>query len=85
MNFMKVLNKYAMPAIIIILLLSFIIYASTKEGFSNNCTCPGGSELRNGGCYSCETGYTLSTDYYNVYCVNSEKSVKPAIVKNVAC
>ena len=36
MNIKHVSNKYVLPGIIIILLLSFIIYASVNEGFIDN-------------------------------------------------
>jgi hypothetical protein len=36
MNIKHLSNKYLLPAIIIILLLSFIIYASVNEGFIDN-------------------------------------------------
>jgi hypothetical protein len=90
---MKSITKYILPIIIVILLIAFIIYASTtSEGFLNNCKCPDGSELKNGGCYTCESGYKLSTDYYNTYCIsenpndyNSGKYVKSATYKSVVC
>lgn len=85
MNLMKAIIKYAMPVIIIILLLAFIIYAATNEGFADGCVCPSGSELKNGGCYSCEPGYKLTTEYYNSFCVNSENSTKPATIKKISC
>jgi hypothetical protein len=85
------LIKYGMPIIIVILLLAFIIYASVNEGFTN-CKCPDGSELKNGGCYICENGYKLSSDYYNPYCVSENKNdygtgkyVKVAQYKSVVC
>jgi hypothetical protein len=80
---MKILNKYVFPIIIILLLISFIIYASVvkKEGF---CLCPSGSVLRNGGCYSCEAGFNLNSDYYNPYCKNDSK-IRPAITIPIKC
>ena len=83
------MNVYILPIIIIILLFAFIIYASTVEKFSNNCKCADGSELRNGGCYSCEKGYKLSKDYYNPYCVSdtpgSGNNIKGAKYNSVTC
>lgn len=83
MKYMKILNKYVFPIIIILLLIAFIIYASLvkKEGF---CLCPSGSVLRNGGCYSCEAGFNLNPDYYNPYCINGPK-IKPATIIPVKC
>jgi hypothetical protein len=80
---MKILNKYIFPIIIILLLISFIIYASVvqKEGF---CLCPSGSVLRNGGCYTCEAGFNLNSDYYNPYCKNDSK-IRPAITIPIQC
>jgi hypothetical protein len=80
---MKILNKYIFPIIIILLLISFIIYASVvqKEGF---CLCPSGSVLRNGGCYTCEAGFNLNSDYYNPYCKNDSK-IRPAITIPIKC
>jgi len=80
---MKILNKYVFPIITILLLISFIIYASVvkKEGF---CLCPSGSVLRNGGCYSCEAGFNLNSDYYNPYCKNDSK-IRPAITIPIKC
>ena len=81
--------KYVFPIIIIVLLIAFIIYASTVENFRNHCVCPDGSELKNGGCYSCEKGYTLSKDYYNPYCVRDTsgtgKYITAAIYKFISC
>ena len=83
--------KYIGPTIIVLLLLGFIIYASVTEKFSD-CKCPKGSQLRNGGCLTCDSGYRLSTDYYNAHCVNldpntygTRKYIKPAIVKSLNC
>ena len=82
MKYMKVVNKYVFPIIIILLAIGFIIYASVKkEGF---CVCPSGSVLRNGGCYSCEAGFKLNNDYYNSHCSNG-KEIKPAIIMPVKC
>ena len=84
MNLLKLINKYLFPIIIIILLIAFIIWASTmKEGFKD-CVCPSGSSLRNGGCYMCESGYTLNNDYYIPLCL-SGSNTKPPIMKNVVC
>ena len=90
---MSKVTKYILPTIIIVLLIAFIIYASiTTEGFANNCYCPSGSQLKNGGCYSCESGYKLSTDYYNAYCISENpndygtgKYIKGANYKSVVC
>jgi hypothetical protein len=90
---MKYVNEYILPIIVIVLLIAFLIYASvTSEGFSNNCKCPAGSQLKNGGCYTCESGYKLSTDYYNSYCVSENpndygtgKYIKGAKYKSVTC
>lgn len=86
------MNVYVFPTIIIVLLIAFIIYASTTENFRNHCVCPDGSELRNGGCYSCENGYKISKDYYNPYCVSenpkdygSGKYITAAKYKSVSC
>lgn len=84
----KTVSKYVGPIIIIILIVSFLIYMSVNEGFTD-CACPSGSELRSGGCYSCPSGYKLSTDYYNSHCIsvssNSEGSIRPAIYKKINC
>lgn len=95
MNWLKALNKYVIPTVIFILLLAFFIWAvvlQQKEEFKNNCDCENGSQLRNGGCYSCENGYKLSDDYYNVYCVSENpndlhtpKYIKSAKVKKPVC
>lgn len=94
MNWIKMLNKYVIPTVIFILLLAFFIWAVTlnKEGFKNNCECPSGSNLRNGGCYSCENGYKLSDNYYNVFCAsenpndfNTPKYIKSAKQIKVDC
>ena len=95
MNWLKLFNKYLIPTVIFILLLAFFIWAvvlEQKEGFKNSCVCPSGSQLRNGGCYSCENGYKLTDDYYNVYCIsenpndlNTPKYIKSAKVKSVDC
>jgi hypothetical protein len=83
MKYIKLINKYIFPIIIILLLIAFIIYASLvkEEGF---CMCPSGTALRNGGCYSCEAGFTLNSDYYNTHCTNG-KDIRPAIITNVKC
>lgn len=79
---MKIVNVYIFPVLIILLAIGFIIFASVKkEGF---CACASGSVLRNGGCYSCEAGYSITGDYYNAFCVNGDK-IKPAIVMPVKC
>ena len=93
MNYMKIINHYVFPIIIILLLLGFIIYASVKkEGFNNFCACPSGTQLRNGGCLYCPEGYRLSTDYYNAHCVSenpndysSKRYIMPASTKNLEC
>jgi hypothetical protein len=94
MKLMKIINKYLFPIIIFILLLAFFIWAVTseKEGFKNGCKCDDGSELKNGGCYSCEPGYKLSTDYYNVKCIsenpndhNTPKHIKGAKKNSIIC
>ena len=94
MNLLKVVNKYLIPIVIFILLLSFFIWAVVlqKEGFKNNCECANGSSLRNGGCYKCDDGYKLSDDYYNVHCIsenpndlNTPKYVKTAKFAKVDC
>lgn len=91
MNIRKASINYVGPIVIILLLIGFFIYSSVKESFSD-CTCPTGSMLRNGGCLTCESGYRLSTDYYNAHCVStnpndygSGKYIKPAVVKSVKC
>lgn len=88
MNVYKAINKYVGPIIILLLLISFLMYMSFKEGFTD-CACPSGSELKNGGCYSCPSGYKLSTDYYNSHCVsetpNCGSAIKPAIYKKISC
>lgn len=94
MNITKLVNKYILPVIIFILLLAFFIWAVTTsiEGFKNSCDCPSNSELRNGGCYSCDEGYKLSKDYYNSYCIsdnpnniNTPKYIKTAKLLKVEC
>jgi hypothetical protein len=80
----KAISKYIGPVIILLLLVSLLIYASIQEGFTD-CACPAGSELRNGGCYSCEKTYKLSTDYYNSFCVNESGGIKAAIYKKISC
>jgi len=84
MKITKAISKYIGPVIILLLLAGFLIYASIEEGFTD-CNCPSGSELRNGGCYSCEEGYKLSTDYYNSFCVNESGVIKGAIYKKINC
>ena len=86
MNYMKIINKYIFPISIIILLVAFLIWASTtKEGFSGGCYCPPGSTLKNGGCYSCEAGYLLSDDYYNTRCIKNDQPSKPPIFNKIIC
>jgi len=88
MNTYKAISKYVGPIIILLLLISFFMSMYIKEGFTD-CTCPSGSELKNGGCYSCEKGYKLSTDYYNSFCIsespNCGNSIRPAIYKKMNC
>lgn len=91
MNAMKVATKYVGPIVILILLFSFIIYAAVKENFAD-CKCPEGSMLKNGGCYTCEKGYRLSTDYYNSQCISenpndygTSKYTKVPLNKSVVC
>jgi hypothetical protein len=82
MNYIKIVNKYVFPILIVLLAIAFIIYASvTKEGF---CNCASGSVLRNGGCYSCEAGFRLNNDYYNAHCTNGSE-VRPPIIMPVKC
>ena len=95
MNLLKIINKYIFPVIIFILLLAFFIWAVTlnnKEGFSNNCECPTGSVLRNGGCYTCDNGYKLSDNYYNTYCISENPNdlhtpryIKSAKIEKTNC
>ena len=47
MDILKLLIKWIFPVIIIILLIAFIIWASTSEGFNS---CPEGSRVGNNGC-----------------------------------
>ena len=94
MKVFDIVVQYVIPLVIIGLLVGFIIYASVKkEGFdSGNCKCPSGSMLKNGGCFSCDNGYTLSTDYYHPHCVSNNPNDKgtpnytrPPIYKSVNC
>ena len=92
-NYLKALHKYIFPIIIIGLITGFIIYAYVKkEGYADFCTCPQGSQLRNGGCLTCPSGYRLSTDYYNAHCVsenpndyNGKKYIVGPITKKLEC
>jgi len=88
MSSYKTVSKYVGPIIIFLLLVFFLVYMSVKEGFTD-CACPNGSELRNGGCYSCPSGYKLSTDYYNSFCIsestNCGNGIRPAIYKKMNC
>ena len=68
MKYMKILNKYVFPIIIILLLISFIIYASVekKEGFqsSSPSSCPNGFTVVDGGCVYCPSNFTFDMDLY---------------------
>jgi hypothetical protein len=74
MKLKKLINKYVFPILIIILAISFIIYASVKkEGFqvstpTSASYCPSGStEVDQGlGCVFCPPRYTFDTSLY--YC-----------------
>lgn len=85
---MKIINHYIFPIIVVLLLLSFIIYASVKpEGFTNGCACPSGTQLRNGGCLYCPDNYTLNNDYYNSRCISHAdpyKTIAPSS-KKIEC
>jgi len=68
MKYIKILNKYIFPIIIILLLISFIIYASVekKEGFqsSSPTSCPNGATVVDGGCVYCQSNFTFDIDLY---------------------
>ena len=72
MKYMKIINKYVFPILIILLTVSFIIYASVKkEGFqpatsSVGSYCPvGTTEVAQGvGCVFCPPNFTFDANLY---------------------
>jgi len=82
---MKFINKYIFPISIIILLLAFVIWASTKKESFVTCRCPRGTTLRNNRCYSCTGTETLSNDRNNPMCIvtnrNGTTFSKPPSIK----
>lgn len=76
---LRFLKKWWLPIVLVIVLV-FAMRSSTEGFFS----CPEGSQLRNGGCYSCEDGYYLNGDYYNAHCLKPDSSdIKPPVIKNL--
>ena len=66
----KLLMKYAFPLLLLAFVILFFVYPRMKEGF-DGFLCDTGTSLRNGGCYSCPSTYTLTHDYYNPKCVSN--------------